>query len=476
MMEVKKAEVVVLGGGPGGYTAAIRAGALGKKVLVIERDRVGGTCLNRGCIPTKALLSATEILEEMERMSNVGIHFDGMRLDVQELHRFKQKTVDKLVKGVEYLFKGNGVEKLGGSGKFVAPKRLQVETPGGIVEVEGENVIIATGSEVAPLPSLPTDGKSILNSDQILEMTEVPKSLLVIGAGPVGLEFAVIFHRLGSAITVVEMMPQVLPGCDRDLASALHRSLKKRKMEIFLSTMVQSYAVTEGGIKVQIAKVGEDFKPIEGTEETLQVEKILVATGRRPTTRNIGLDRAGVEVSPKGFIPVKPNRETNVPGVYAIGDITGPPLLAHKAMKEGIVAAEAIAGLPSIFDVRSIPGVVYTEPEVAWAGLTEEEAHQQGYEVAIGTFPFAASGRALSMNKTEGMVKLIGEAKTDRLLGIHIIGPGASEFMGEASLALEMGATVRDIGFAIHPHPTLSEAIMEAAERLHKKAIHILNQ
>lgn len=476
MMERKRAEVVVLGGGPGGYTAAIRAGALGKKVLVVERAQLGGTCLNRGCIPTKALLSATEILEGVEAMKNAGIHFDGLKVDVQELHRFKQKTVDKLVKGVEYLFKGNGVEQLTGTGRFIAPKRLQVEAPGGIVEVEGENIIIATGSEVTPLPSLPTDGKNILDSDQILKMTEVPQSLLVIGAGPVGLEFAVIFHRLGCSITVVEMMPQVLPGCDHEVASALHRALKKRRMEIFVSTMVQSYAMVNEEIKVQIAKVTEDFQPIGGTEQTLKVEKVLVATGRRPITRNIGLDRAGVEVSPKGFIPVKPNRETNVPGVYAIGDITGPPLLAHKAMKEGIVAAEAIAGFPSAFDVQSIPGVVYTDPEVAWAGLTEEEARKQGYEVAIGTFPFAASGRALSMSKTEGMVKLIGEAKTDRLLGVHIIGPNASEFMGEASLALEMGATVSDVGFAIHPHPTLSEAIMEAAERLHKKAIHILNK
>lgn len=463
----RRFEVVVLGGGPGGYSAAIRAGALGKKVLVVEKDKVGGTCLNRGCIPTKALLSATEFLEEAAEWKKAGISTDGPRVDLPALQNWNAGVVKKLVGGVESLFKANGVEWVNGAGVFTGPKTVSVKTAGGDETFEGENGILATGSEPSALPNLPVDGTYIITSDHALFLDAAPKSMVVIGAGAVGLELATVYGRLGTKIIVVELMPQILPGVDKDLATHLYRALKKRSIEIYVNSRVTECAVS-GNVKLKV-ETPDGMKAFE-------TEKVLVAVGRRPVTRGIGLEKTGVTTDEHGFVPVKPNRETNVPGIYAIGDITGNPMLAHKAMKEGVVAAEAIAGLGSVFNVRSIPGVVYTEPEVAWAGMTEDEAKAAGHETAVGQFPFAASGRGLTMNHTEGFVKIVADRATDLVLGIQILGHAASEFMGEASLALEMGATAHDIGYSIHPHPTLSEGIMEAAEQLHGKAIHILNR
>lgn len=468
MAATRKIEIVVLGGGPGGYCAAIRAGALGKKALVIEKDRVGGTCLNRGCIPTKALLSATEFLEEAAEWKKAGISAENVRVDVPAMQRWNAGVVKKLVSGVEGLFKANGVEWVNGAGRFTGPKIVAVMTAAGEETFEADSVILATGSEPSGLPTLPVDGQRIITSDHVLFLESAPKSMLVVGAGAVGLELATVYNRLGTKIIVVELMPQILPGVDKDLAAQLHRALKKRGMEIHVNSKVTECATGATAATLSV-------ETPDGVK-TFDVEKVLVAVGRRPVTRGIGLETTGVTPDSRGFISVGPARETTVKGFYAIGDITGNPMLAHKAMKEGIVAAEVIAGLPSEFDPRSIPGVVYTEPEVAWAGLTEDEAKAAGHEVATGQFPFVASGRALSMNHTEGFVKIVADRGTDLLLGMQILGHGASEFMGEASLALEMGATAHDIGYSIHPHPTLSEGIMEAAEQVHGKAIHILNR
>ncbi|MGH8103828.1 MAG: dihydrolipoyl dehydrogenase [bacterium] len=467
MPEFKKYEVIVLGGGPGGYSAAIRAGALGKKVLVIEKDKVGGTCLNWGCIPTKALLSATEFLEEAAEWRKAGISMDGVKVDVPALQKWNKGIVSKLVGGVEALFKGNGVEWVRGAGQFVGPKQIKAATAEGDQFFEGDAVIIATGSEPTPLPTLPCDGKLILNSDQALFLDAAPKSMLVVGAGAVGLELATVYNRLGTKIVVIELMPQIIPGVDKDLATQLHRALKKRGMDVFVNSKVVDYKVN-GAVSLRV-------ETPEGAK-TWEVDTVLVAVGRRAVTQGIGLDKTGIQTDDHGFISVGTHRETNQSGIYAIGDITGHPMLAHKAMKEGVVAAETICGLDRVFDFRSIPGVVYTEPEVAWAGLTEDEAKTRGMNIAVGQFPFVASGRALTMNHTEGFVKIVADQKTDLLLGMHILGHAASEFMGEASLAIEMGATAHDIGYSIHPHPTLSEGIMEAAEYLHGKAIHIMNR
>jgi dihydrolipoamide dehydrogenase len=466
----KSVKALVIGAGPGGYTAGIRLGQLGIQTIIVEKSEVGGTCLNRGCIPAKALLSASDYYESANFWKNAGIEFDGLRADLVKLQAWKKGVVQKLDRGVEFILKSHKVEILPGSATFVGHKRVRVEGDGEACEISAENIVIATGSEPAPLKGLPTDGRRIVTSDEALDWTEAPQRLLIVGAGAVGLELAVVYQRFGARVTVVEMMDQILPGMDAESAFMLERSLRKRGIDIRLSSLVSAVEDSADRLTARIV-------PREGGAETwIETDRILVAVGRRPVTAPLGLSATGLHPAERGFIKVNAHRETEVAGIYAIGDCAEAPLLAHKAMREGIVAAERIAGKTTTYDVRGVPAVVYTEPELASVGLTEEQAKETGADYTVGKFPFTASGRAVTMGRAEGQVKVIADRETHTLLGVHIVGPNASELIAEPTLALEMGATVHDVAWAIHAHPTLSEAVAEAMENYFGKAIHILNK
>ncbi|HGY10634.1 MAG TPA: dihydrolipoyl dehydrogenase [Oceanithermus profundus] len=459
-------DLIVIGTGPGGYHAAIRAAQLGLKVAAVEAGAVGGVCLNVGCIPTKALLHAAETLEHAKKAAEFGLVYAEPERDLAKMGKWRDKIVKKLTGGVAGLLKGNGVELVQGFAKFTGPRELEV----GGKKLEAKKIIVATGSEPAVLPGFEPDGEHVLTSTEMLEVERgVPERLLVIGGGVIGLEFASIYARLGSDVTVVEYTEQILPGSDPELVKLLARSLKKQGITIKTRTQASKYKKARGGLSVTLEPAGG------GEAETVQVDRILLAVGRRPRSGGLGLEAAGVRTDERGFVPTNEHMETNVPGVYAIGDVARPPLLAHKAMKEGLVAAEHAAGRPAAFD-QQIPSVVYTQPEFASVGMTEAEAAGRGLQVRVGRFPFTASGRALTLQQTEGVIKVLADAENDLLLGVHILGPGASDLIAEATLALEMAATASDLALTVHPHPTLAENLMEAAENLHKRAIHILNR
>lgn len=459
-------DVIVIGTGPGGYHAAIRAAQLGKKVLAVEAEYVGGVCLNVGCIPTKALLHAAEEFESLKHGSSFGLEVKDARMDFKKLGSWRDGIVKRLTGGVSQLFKGNKVDLKTGFAKFVGPKTIEV----GGERIEGKTFIVATGSEPNTLPGFEVDQKDIIDSTGALRVEDkFPKRMLCIGGGAIGLEFAQVYKRMGAEVTVIEFMGQILPAADPETANLLAKVLTKQGIAIKTNTK---------GVKVERKKDGlhvtlEDVK--SGKQEEIVVDKILVATGRRPRGKGLGLEAIGVKVDERGYVPTNEKMETNVPGIYAIGDVTRPPLLAHKAMKEGLIAAENAAGGNAVMDYQ-IPNVVYTSPEWAAVGMTEEEATKAGYKVKVGKFPLSASGRAMTLEATDGLIKLVGDAETDLLLGVHILGPNASDMIAEAALALEMGATVTDIALTVHAHPTLSEGIMEAAEHLHKQAIHIANR
>ncbi|RIH82442.1 Dihydrolipoyl dehydrogenase [Meiothermus luteus] len=459
-------DVIVIGTGPGGYHAAIRAAQLGKKVLAVEAEQVGGVCLNVGCIPTKALLHAAEELEGLRHGGQFGLEVKEARVDLKKLGGWRDGIVKKLTGGVSQLLKGNKVDLKTGFAKFVDKNTIEV----GGERIQGKTFIVATGSEPNPLPGFEVDQKDIVDSTGALRVEEgFPKRLLCIGGGAIGLEFAQVYKRLGAEVTVIEFMGQILPAADPETAGLLAKALTKQGIVIKTGTKGVGVERKKDGLHVTL----EDVK--SGKQEEIVVDKILVATGRRPRGKGLGLEAIGVKVDERGYIPTNERMETNVPGIYAIGDVTRPPLLAHKAMKEGLVAAENAAGGNAAMDYQ-IPNVVYTSPEWAAVGLTEEEAAKAGYKVKVGKFPLAASGRALTLGATEGLIKLVGDAETDLLLGGHIVGPNASDMIAEIALALEMGATVTDVALTVHPHPTLSEGIMEAAEHLHRQAIHIANR
>ncbi|GEM82345.1 dihydrolipoyl dehydrogenase [Meiothermus hypogaeus] len=459
-------DVIVIGTGPGGYHAAIRAAQLGKKVLAVEAEYVGGVCLNVGCIPTKALLHAAEELEGIRHGAEFGLEVKDAKVDTKKLGGWRDGIVKKLTGGVSQLLKGNKIDLKTGFARFVDKNTIEVEGE----RFQGRAIIVATGSEPNTLPGFEVDQKNIVDSTGALRVEEqFPKRLLCIGGGAIGLEFAQVYKRLGAEVTVIEFMGQILPAADPETAGLLAKILGKQGITIRTQTK---------GVKVEKKKDGlhvtlEDLKT--ATQETIVVDKILVATGRRPRGKGLGLEAIGVVVDERGYIPTNEKMETNVPGIYAIGDVTRPPLLAHKAMKEGLTAAENAAGGNAVMDYQ-IPNVVYTSPEWAAVGMTEEEAAKAGYKVKVGKFPLAASGRAMTLGATEGLIKLIGDAETDLLLGAHMVGPSASDLIAEMALALEMGATVTDVGLTVHAHPTLSEGIMEAAEHLHRQAIHIANR
>jgi dihydrolipoamide dehydrogenase len=456
-------DLVVIGSGPGGYHAAIRAAQLGLKVACIEKGAIGGVCLNIGCIPTKALLHVAEDLREARHAEAYGITFGEPKIDLKLLEKWKASVVAKMTGGVSMLFKGNKIDLIEGEGRFVDANTVAV----GDRKVTGERFIVATGSSPIEIPGFETDGEMIVDSTGALIVSEIPKRFLAIGGSAIGLEFCDVYHALGSETTVVELMDQIVPTSDPDVARELRKSFEKRGIRVLTSTKALSQKRTKKGIEVLLE--GPDG------QETVVVDKLLVAVGRHPNGKDLGLEPLGVDVDPRGYIGVNDHMQTAVPHIYAIGDVARPPLLAHKAMKEGLVAAEHAAGHPAAYDTI-VPAVIYTSPELASVGMTEAEAVEAGHTVRVGRFPMSASGRATTLGTDEGLVKLIGDEETDLLLGFHMVGPGAGDLVAEAALAIEMGATLEDIALTQHPHPTLAEAVMEAAEHAHGRAIHIANR
>ncbi|WP_028486698.1 dihydrolipoyl dehydrogenase [Thiomicrorhabdus chilensis] len=451
-------EVLVLGSGPGGYTAAFRAADLGKKVVMIERyDNIGGVCLNVGCIPSKALLHMSVVLNETREMGAHGITFAEPKIDTNKMREYKDSVIGKLTGGLAGLAKARKVEVVQGYGKFSSANTVTVEMADGSSKtIAFENAIIAAGSRVVKLPFIPHDDPRVMDSTDALELEEVPNRMLVIGGGIIGLEMAQVYDSLGANITVVELGDTIIPGADKDISKPLLKKIKKQYENIYLKSKVTNVEAKEEGLVVTFE--GKDCP------ETDTFDRILVAVGRAPNGKLIDADKAGVAVNDWGFIEVDERQKTNVDHIYAIGDIVGQPMLAHKAVHEGKVAAEVINGMPSAFTPMSIPSVAYTDPEVAWAGKTEQELKDEGIEYEKGAFPWAASGRSLSLGRDEGMTKALFCAETHRLLGCGIVGPNAGELIAEAMLAIEMGADMQDIGLTIHPHPTLSETICFAAE------------
>jgi dihydrolipoamide dehydrogenase len=453
----KEAEIVVLGSGPGGYTAAFRAADLGKKVILIERyENIGGVCLNVGCIPSKALLHTAQVINEAEEFSDIGVAFNKPEIDIDKLRAHKEGVIGKLTGGLKGLAKQRNVEIVHGYGKFTSANTIEVEADDGTKTVIGfENSIIAAGSRVTKLPFIPWSDPRVMDSTDALEIAEVPKRLLVVGGGIIGLEMATVYDALGSDVTIVELSPGLIPGVDRDIVRPLERRIKKRYENIFLNTKVTAIEPSDAGMVCSFEGKGA---PAQDT-----FDRVLVSIGRTPNGLLIDADKAGVAVDERGFINVDKQMRTNVNHIFAIGDIVGQPMLAHKATHEAKVAAEVISGMKTFFDARTIPSVCYTDPEVAWMGKTEDECKAEGIKYEKGAFPWAASGRSLSIGRDEGVTKLLFD-EHHRIIGAGIVGTNAGELIAEAVLALEMGADVQDLALTIHPHPTLSETLNFAAE------------
>ncbi len=451
------AEVVVLGSGPGGYTAAFRAADLGKKVILIEKyDNIGGVCLNVGCIPSKALLHTAEVINEAAEMADHGIDFGKPKIDIRKLAGFKNKVIKQLTGGLAGLAKQRKVQIITGYGKFTSANTLEVSDKKGSQTISFDNAIIAAGSSVFKIPGLPYDDERLMDSTGALELADIPKRLLVIGGGIIGLEMATVYDALGSKVSVVELSPNLIPGCDTDLVRPLMKRLKRRYENIWLNAKVTTIEAMKKGLKVSF----------EGKKvpENDTFDRVLLAVGRSPNGKLIDADKAGVIVDERGFISVDKQQRTNVNHIFAIGDIVGQPMLAHKATHEGKTAAEVIAGMKSFFDAKTIPSVAYTDPEIAWMGLTEEQAKADGVEYQKGVFPWAASGRSLCIGRNEGITKVLFDKNTHQIIGAGIVGTNAGELIAEAVLALEMGADIEDIALTVHPHPTLSETFNFAAE------------
>ena len=452
-------QIAVVGGGPGGYAAAFLAADLGLKVTLIDPEvNPGGVCLYRGCIPSKALLHVAKLIEESHQAKNWGIEFSDPKIDLARLRGWKDSVVKRLTGGLGQLSKQRSVKYVQGRASFENSNTLRVSKAGGGEELLSfDRIILATGSRPTVIPSLKIDSPRVMDSTGALDLEEIPKSLLVVGGGYIGLELGSVYRALGTRVTVVEMLSGLLPGADRDLVLPLHKRLEKTFDAILLNTTVKSLKEESGGIRATFD--GADVK-----EKERVFDKILVSVGRKPNSEIRGLDRTGVKVGPRGFIQVSKQLETDDPSIYAIGDVVGEPMLAHKASHEGRTAVEVIAGHKVAFEPHAIPAVVFTDPEIAWAGLTETGAKEQGREIAVAKFPWGASGRAITLDRPEGMTKLILDPKTERVLGVGIVGVGAGELIAEGVLAIEMAALAGDLELTIHPHPTLSETVMEAAE------------
>ncbi len=461
----KSTKALIIGAGPGGYVCAIRLAQLGIKPILVEKAALGGTCLNVGCIPSKAVISAAKLADKARHADTMGIKVGEVSVDMPALVKWKDDVVRKLVGGVGQLLKGNGVEVLYGRASFRSRNEVEVLTETGPVLVQAENIVIATGSVPIEIPGFKPDNSRVVDSSGALALQEVPGRLVVIGGGYIGLELGIAFAKLGSKVTVVEALDQILPGFDPEIARHLDRKLKKLGIEVFLKAKAKGWSEGNNGEAI----VGIE---VEGQAKTMMCDKVLVTVGRKPFGTGLALENAGLKTNDRGFLDVNDKRQTSVPGIYAIGDIAGQPMLAHKASREGEVAAEVIAGLKSAFDPRAIPSVVFTDPEIATAGIMEPEAKAKGYRIRVGRFPFAALGRAMTAGETDGFCKVILDADSDEILGVAIIGPNASDLIAEATLAIEMGTVFTDIAQTIHAHPTLPEALKEAVLAAKNEAIH----
>jgi dihydrolipoamide dehydrogenase len=471
-METKQVDALVIGAGPGGYVAAIRLAQLGKQVLVLDKTAVGGVCLNVGCIPSKALINAAKTFEKSKNSGYMGIVVESVHLDFAKLQEWKSGIVKKLTGGVSQLLKGNGAGYLAGSARLTGPAKngihqVEVTTETGIVMVEARHVVLATGSRPIQIPGFAFGGP-IMGSTEALDLSGVPERLLVIGGGYIGLELGSAYAKLGSDVTVVEGTDSLLPGVDPELVAVVARKLKAKGVKVHTNAKAIGAEVVGDRAKVTVE--------LDGKREVMEVDRVLVTVGRRPNHEDLGLEAAGVKIDAKGFVPVDAQQRTNVPGIYAIGDLAGQPMLAHKASMEAEVVAEVIAGKSAAMDVKAIPAVIFTDPEIATSGLTPAEAKAAGREVLVGKFPFAASGRAMTTGETDGFIKVLVDAKTHEVLGFGIVGPQASDLVAEATLALEMGAFVDDIALTVHAHPTLPEALQEAVKAAVGEAVHALNQ
>ena len=462
-------DLIVIGAGPGGYVAAIRAAQLGMKVACVEKQYLGGTCLNVGCIPSKALLESSERYHAiLHGAARHGINIEGsVKLDLPKMIARKEDVVRQNTNGVAYLFKKNKIEHLKGAGKIFKAGSVEVTDAGGAKQTyQAKNILIATGSVPSQVPSLPFDGKHILSSTEALELKELPKKLLLVGGGYIGVEMGSVWSRLGTEVLTLEFFERILPASDREMATQLQRSLEKQGMKFRFKTIAESAKVEGNKIKVT-------WKAVEGNETGAEeVDKVLVCVGRRPMTEGLGLKETGVELDPKGYVKVNEHYETSVKGVYAIGDVIGGIMLAHKAEEEGVAAVELMAGNHGHVNYHACPSVVYTHPQLAQVGLTQEDAEKRG-PIKVGKFPFTANGYARAIDDAEGLVKVIADANTDRLLGVHVLGPHAADVIAEATVAVEFAASAEDLARSFHAHPTLPEALKEAALGVDKRSIHI---
>jgi len=464
-------DVTIIGSGPGGYVAAIRAGQLGLKVAIVEKEKdakLGGTCGLRGCIPTKALLQSAHLYEKAGHFAEHGIKIENLGFDWTQVQKRKSDIVNKNAAGVSYLMKKNKITVFNGFGKITGKGKVEVALEGGKKEtIETKNIIIATGSVVKPFPGFEVDGKQVVNSDQILELQSVPKSMIVMGSGAVGVEFASVYARFGCETTVVEFMPRIVPVEDEEISKELARSFKKQKIKIETGIKLDKLEKSKKGVKA----TGKNDK---GADVSFEAEMFLVAVGRMPYLENLGLENTKVKVSERGTVEVNEYCETAEPNVFAIGDVIATPWLAHLASKEGIMVVEKIAGKKvEPINMRLVPNCTYCDPEVASVGLTEAKAKEEGYDVKVGKFPFSASGKARILGETDGFVKIVSEKKYDEVLGVHIIGPHATELLAEACVAMTLETTADELGRTIHAHPTVSESVMEAAEGVHDLTIHM---
>jgi dihydrolipoamide dehydrogenase len=465
-------DVVVIGAGPGGYVAAIRCAQLGLKTAVVEREYFGGVCLNVGCIPSKALISAGHFLHRVKHQApDMGFKIKGdVEVDMAQTQKWKQSVCDRMAGGVEQLLKGNGVTIIKGEATFKTAQELSVKSAGGAESVAAKNFILANGSRPIEIPGFQFDEKLVLSSTGALALSEIPKSVVVIGGGYIGLELGSVLANFGTKVTVVEATKGVLTGAaDPDCVQVVARRLKKNGIEVLTDAKAKGWAKSGSGVEVT-AEVG-------GKEQKIKADKVIVTVGRKPNSDQANIKGIGLAIDERGFVKVNAQRRTSISHIFAIGDIAGQPMLAHKASHEGVLVAEVIAGKNRVYDVKTVPAVIFVDPEIASAGLTEDEAKARGYtDLKVAKFPFAANGRAVSLMETDGFVKMIADAKTHVVLGVHIVGPEASNLISEAALAIEMGARLEDIALTIHPHPTLGETMMEAAEATLGHAIHIIQK